>query len=388
MPDVLPPPYVESEVQKELDKAAKDAKPLEGVHLISAIDKMAEKAKENESALMQEMEQLSGYALDIENGFRKVTKVLADIKTSGASADMRETCATLHKKWSEHHTEYVELLWRSREVAGKARSAVEDFSKTLLPYIQDPTETIESKKEELQNQKKKLDQDRIQAANISQSFNDLSDKVKTFTDDFEVVVKKFNIPAQKEKIKELDVQLQLLKDTLEGLNKKITILVAALAISAAAVGITGLLGFLCPYFWIGTAVAAVGAGVSGVMLIKAQQERDDTERLIKETEAKRVEAQADLEVMQALQAALTKIRPSAQEICTKLGAFASVWATIRADIQEIEEKIDYAENTTKEKLFLSRVKAIQTMYELLAKGLYKYERIVTKDNPIFEKVKQ
>ncbi len=28
------------------------------------------------------------------------------------------------------------------------------------------------------------------------------------------------------------------------------------------------------------------------------------------------------------------------------------------------------------------------MYELLAKGLYKYERVVTKDNPIFEKVKQ
>ncbi|KAK0216031.1 hypothetical protein IW262DRAFT_190374 [Armillaria fumosa] len=387
MSDVLPPPYVESEVQKELDKAAKDARPLEGNHLISAIDMMTEKAKENESVLIKEMEQLSGYGLDIENGFRQVTKVLSDIKTNGASDDMRETCTTLHKKWSEHHTEYVQLLWKSREVAGKARSAVEDFSKTLLPYIQDPTETVESKKEELQNQKKKLDQDRLQAANLSQNFNDLSDKVNTFTDDFEVMVKKFNIPAQKEKIKELDVQLQLLKDTLEGLNKKITILVAALAISAAAAGITGLLGFLCPYFWIGTAVAVVGTGVSGVMLIKAQQEKDDTERLIKETETKRDEAQADLEVMQTLQAALTQIKPSAQEICKKLGAFAGVWAAIRANIQDIEEKIDYAENTTSEKLFLSRVKSIQTMYELLAKGLYRYECVVTKDNPIFEKVK-
>ncbi|KAK0497708.1 hypothetical protein EDD18DRAFT_116111 [Armillaria luteobubalina] len=247
MPDVLPPPFVESEVQKELDKAAKDAR------LISAIETMTGTAQENERALIQEMEQLSGYALEIDNGFRNVTRVLSDVKTNGASDDVRETCTTLHQKWSEHHTEYVELLWRSREVAGRGRSAVEDFLKILL-YIQDPTGAIESKKEELQNQKKKLDQDKLQAANLYQNFDDLSFKVKTFTEDFEAMVKTFNLTAQNEKIKELGIQLQLLKDTLT------------------------------------------------------------------------------------------------QEICTKLGAFVSVWAMIRVDIHEIAVKIDYTENTTKEKV--------------------------------------
>ncbi|KAK0431653.1 hypothetical protein EV421DRAFT_1852789 [Armillaria borealis] len=384
MADVLSPPRVESKVQKELRKAAKDAKPLEGDQLISAIDTMTEQAEENESALIQEMKQLSDYALDIENEFRKVTQALTNVKTNVTSANMREKCTTLHKKWSEHHTEYVEFLWISCEVAGKARLAVQDFSKDLLPYIQDPTESIDSKKAELQNQKKKIDQDRSQAVKLSQKFNNLSDKINAFTDDFEAMIKKFNIPERDEKFEEFDVQLRHLNDTLKGLNKKITILVAKLAIYTPALGITALLGFLCPHFWIKTAIVTAGTGVSS--LIKAQQERDDTKRSIKETETKRDEAKADLEAMPALRATLTEIKPSTEEICMKLCAFSNVWATIRADIQEIEEKIDYAEITTNGKLFLSRVKAIQTLYELLAKGLYQYERVVTKNgNQIFAK---
>lgn len=164
---VIPPPYAKSEAQKELNKATEYATPLEGDRLIFAIDTLGEKARENESALINEMRQLSGYALDIENRFKKVTEVLSDIKMNGASANMRKNCTTLHQKWSEHHNEYVGLLWSSREVACKARSAIEDFSKTVLPYIQDPAETIESKKEELQNQKEKLDLDKNQAKNLS-----------------------------------------------------------------------------------------------------------------------------------------------------------------------------------------------------------------------------
>ncbi|SJL08289.1 uncharacterized protein ARMOST_11652 [Armillaria ostoyae] len=395
MANVLPPSYVESELQKELDKAIKEAKPLEGDELIFAIDSMADTAQENETALLREMKELSGYALEIDQDFRKISKLLSDIDTAGSSLGLGVVVSTFIGLWRGYHQEYVILLWESRKVAGKARSAVENFSADLLPYIADPTESIELKKKELENQKQKLQEDSASAQNMSQRFTDLSENIKNFSDEFR---SKMPISNQEEEIKRLDKELCELKMTLEELNKQANL--TFFNIGEDANKCLPDHGSHCcsgGFYQEGGCSRIVRAHLPRLLDSHSYGWHQDsyvgrfagqvTEQSIKDTERKRAMAEADLMVMQAIHATLTEIEPTTAEIYKKLGAFASVWATIRADIQEIEEKIDYARNTTAEKMFMSKVKAIQKMYDLLGKALYQYERQVTLDNHIFMSIK-
>ncbi|KIK94658.1 hypothetical protein PAXRUDRAFT_435043 [Paxillus rubicundulus Ve08.2h10] len=84
--------------------------------------------------------------------------------------------------------------------------------------------------------------------------------------------------------------------------------------------------------------------------------------------------QACLSQMVNLQSALEDTAPIVHEVTTKLGAFASVWAAIAADIRQIAHSSQScSESETSHVLFTRRVEMLEAMYQCLSDALRYYQ---------------
>ncbi|KAI0069788.1 hypothetical protein K474DRAFT_1670680 [Panus rudis PR-1116 ss-1] len=93
---------------------------------------------------------------------------------------------------------------------------------------------------------------------------------------------------------------------------------------------------------------------------------------------------ADIAAVQELKAGLENSQGNFDIIITRLGAFATVWATIRADIQAIEEKLEYAHNTGSWTLMHGRLNTAAKLYAALGKALRQYQISVNPDQKMFK----
>jgi hypothetical protein len=95
------------------------------------------------------------------------------------------------------------------------------------------------------------------------------------------------------------------------------------------------------------------------------------------TEYEAIKAEYDLEraclsQMVKLETTLHDSRPLVQEVTTKLGVFASVWAAITADIRKLKNSLHRAEDPASQ-LFILRVQRLEKMYGYLSQALRHYQ---------------
>jgi len=377
------------ETQRELQEALNHAKPVSDKETITQLKKLEAEVSTPAAnkALIDEINDLSGYALSIDTSFYNIEVIFNSIKTSGTSVSLQNDVSALNTTWKTYRQNYIDLLWKSREVAGKAQAAADDFAKDFIGFLSDDEVSLTEKKKEIVNYIAKLDRDEKASQDMSQGFSNLQKNIGTFQSDWKKVVEKHDMKTLAKDIAQLDSDINILEGTLADLEKKIKDLAIATGVLAASAGITFALGFICPAFWIGTLFSVIGVAVTATLLSKAMTERDQCQRDINSKKAQRAEKAADLEAVKQLQAGLTKSEGDFVSIIEKLGAFAGVWATIRADIQAIEEKLDYTHSTESKTLFKTRLNTAAKLYETLGKALRQYQVVVNGENPIFKNKK-
>ncbi|KAI0072340.1 hypothetical protein K474DRAFT_408476 [Panus rudis PR-1116 ss-1] len=214
------------------------------------------------------------------------------------------------------------------------------------------------------------------ARDMSQGSSNLRKGIQDFIEDVETILDGYDISGAERRIKELDSEIKDLLSDLNEIRIKVGELSRQLDVAIAATSASGIFGFLCPVWWIGTAisVAQIPALKAQLSAVKAQQDQTIQQINIKESERARL--QADIQTISRLRTTLDECAPDMETIETKLGALSTVWAAIRADSQALLEKLEHAGDTESETLFALRVKTVQEMYQKLLTALETYRDLV------------
>ncbi|TCD67844.1 hypothetical protein EIP91_011906 [Steccherinum ochraceum] len=341
---------------------------------------------EAEKTLKDEMAALAGAAFEVDGSFNRIMKMFEKVETAGASPELIRDVRTLTSTWDGHHMRFTQLVWRSREVAGKAMAAADDFCRDFVPYLAADDVPLAEKKKEIDHYMAELERDEKASQDMSQGFTDLQKNVDAFQTEWRRVVQKYNLDAMNRRIDELNTLVKNLETTLSDLNKKIKDLTVAIKAMSAVSGILGFLSFICPIFLIGGLIGVSSVAVARSLKAKAENERNKVTGDIARNKAERAQIQATLKAVQQLKAGLDGSQMDFNIISAKLGTFAHVWAVIRADIQAIKEKLDYASGTDSKALFKARMNNATKLYASLAIALREYQNLVTNDHPMFMKL--
>jgi len=73
--------------------------------------------------LRNDIEELCSATLTIDTAFKDIGEKLSQVTKEQMKRERYKTCYDLETRWKQHHKTYKQLLWRSREVAGRAQFA-------------------------------------------------------------------------------------------------------------------------------------------------------------------------------------------------------------------------------------------------------------------------
>ncbi|KAF8838121.1 hypothetical protein BDN67DRAFT_972033 [Paxillus ammoniavirescens] len=114
---------------------------------------------------------------------------------------------------------------------------------------------------------------------------------------------------------------------------------------------------------------------SGFQYLEGLRKRESAVREYKAIKNEYDLEHACLRQMVNLQSTLDDARPIVHDVTTKLGAFASVWAAITADIGALQESLSYVRNPNSKvrKLFSARVQTLENLYGCFSEALRYYQ---------------
>ncbi|KAH7885055.1 hypothetical protein F5I97DRAFT_1928473 [Phlebopus sp. FC_14] len=335
------------------------------------------------TALLQEIESLSGAALVVDKSFYEVTRRLTSITNKQQRGDeLSSTCSGLLSRWTKHHQDYKDLLWQSREAAAKARGIVDEFRTHVLPSLCDDTNTVVEKQNIIRRQEKAIENNALESQRQSQAFRDFSEALNTYVFDFSEVVESFDLGEQNEKIRSLNERLRPAKVELDAINREVKRLVLALAGKLVITGIAVWLATMAPQWWAtviadGPQVAGTdpfGVRSSGALLLQTVMERQAVANIYNSIKLEQDKEQAKLNQMSQLEATLDNSRPVVEEMCAKLGVLVSVWSFMTADLREIQHALSYTtNNATMSPDFVHRIERLKKLYGYLSQALRHYQ---------------
>ncbi|KAG6375764.1 hypothetical protein JVT61DRAFT_2614 [Boletus reticuloceps] len=332
-----------------------------------------------EEVLRLEIERLCTATLIIDQAFYDVGRKLSDVsKEQNKSVDLYNTCQTLETQWRGHHTTYKDLLWRSRKFAGEAQAVVDDFRELVLPALRDQTRTLSEKKEIIREQLEVLQRISQPSQNLCQEFLDFGRALDTYIAEFSSAVEGLTIGEQSEKVDGLRERLHSARDAMEAVSRELRELGWKFAADVAVTGIALLLAFVVPTWW-ATLVCGTGFAIKFKDVARSRPRFFGAWRRfdLAATEHEAIKAEyererACLNQMVKLESAFHNSRPLVQEVTTKLGLFASVWAAITADIRKLKISLECAEDAASP-LFILRVQRLERMYGDFSQALRHYQ---------------
>jgi hypothetical protein len=211
-----------------------------------------------EEALCLEIEKLCTTALTIDEAFYDIGRRLSDAsKEQNKRVDLYDTCHTLETQWNEHHLTYQNLLWRSREFAGEAQGAVDDFRELVLPSLRDRDRTRSEKQEIIREQIQVLQDTSQPSQNLCQEFLDFGRTLDTYIIKFTLVVEGLGIGEQSQRVIGLEDGLRGARAAMEVVSQEVKELGWKFAADVAVAGIALLLAFVIPTLWAKLADVAV-----------------------------------------------------------------------------------------------------------------------------------
>ncbi|KIJ67120.1 hypothetical protein HYDPIDRAFT_26521 [Hydnomerulius pinastri MD-312] len=349
-----------------------------------------------QNALSEEIGRLSIAALTIDQAFHDVGRKLAEAtREQHRCVDLYQTCSDLEAQWSQHHRTYQQLLWRSRQAAGEARGAVDEFCEIILPSLRDPAVALGGKQEILREQMEELRDRSKTSEGLSQEFVDFGRTLDTYISDFSQIVEGIGLLDQNEKVRILVNRLRPAKHTMDTICEEVKQLAWKFTGDVVMTGVAILLAVVAPMWWARLAEAVV-AGMDGycakdscVQLWDGLRRREGKYpilrycstflRMVSQVATREYNIikseydaeQGRLNQMVKLESTLHDSRPVVHDVTTKLGAFATVWAAITADLRSIEVALSFSNPSSQ--LFIRRIERLERLYGYLSQALRHYQ---------------
>ncbi|KAH8101574.1 hypothetical protein BXZ70DRAFT_933934 [Cristinia sonorae] len=381
----IPPEYAQT--HKDLQNAIDNPVQVPEDQLIRSLASFTATlaSSQSESNLAEEIDRLAGSTLIADAAFDRIRDLFNEMRGGTASPSLKADIDTLRKTWSKHRDTYSDLLWESRTAAGKARAAADDFAKDFATYLSDMSVSVAEKKREISRYQAKLEHDGQTSSSLAQAFLTLKTDINTFQEEWRRIVKKHDLNIMVARIAEIDGEIATLQNTLADLGHKIDSLTSSLNAGAGSSGVLGILGWLSPIYIIGNLLGLIGgsSGASQETLDAAKAEKDDVQRKIARLQEERRLLSANIPTAKMLESGLAKSDADLHDICSRLSSLGTVWGIIRADLQSIKEKLDYVGQTESVQLFQQRLNTAAKLYDVLGKALYRYERAVNLQHPMF-----
>lgn len=157
---------------------------------------MKEDLTSKDSDLPTVIKMLSNSILYADDIFFLIEKKLGVVSISDQSSEsLRKDAERLLSTWKGHHSAFVKLMWRSRDVAGMAESAAKDFSKSILVFLMLPKERVGTGTKLAYADKYvlKLTQQEADGLDLTDSIIELQKNIKYFQADWDEVIKKQNL---------------------------------------------------------------------------------------------------------------------------------------------------------------------------------------------------
>ncbi|KAF8838124.1 hypothetical protein BDN67DRAFT_125164 [Paxillus ammoniavirescens] len=169
-----------------------------------------------ENVLRNDIEQLCNAILTIDKAFYDIGQKLSQATKEQKKRDeLYKTCYDLETRWKQHHESYKKLLWRSREVAGKAQFVIDDFSKVFLPCLRDSSTTLPERRQLVQKYVQKLEEKSETSQNLSQEFLDFVGTLEAYIADFSLAVEALGFREQTEKCHTIESRLHPAKAAMD-----------------------------------------------------------------------------------------------------------------------------------------------------------------------------
>ncbi|KAH7924433.1 hypothetical protein BV22DRAFT_1035109 [Leucogyrophana mollusca] len=300
-------------------------------------------------SLVDETFDLHQHALSVQRSFGEVKEALAglSLRNSSLNPAFRRKCTGLQRSWDSLHKDYVALLWDSREVAGKARAILRDFSSMFLDYIIDPNIRQDRKRADLR-QMEKLVEDQGGTLKMCQHVKSLDAEMSKFHQELKLVVDEFS-----EAVKDPGI-MSSVKHDMENISLQLDRIKSE--VSDASV----------------TDAPPNSAQIQQEHR-EAQKKLDVVQALFQKLPESIDKCRVDLNVARALQDALEVISPENASISQKLGVFSAVWETIRVDLLEIEKMHNDSKSPSDATLLRNRVDATKRTYSQIYDALAYYE---------------
>ncbi|KIK94661.1 hypothetical protein PAXRUDRAFT_435047 [Paxillus rubicundulus Ve08.2h10] len=222
-----------------------------------------------ESVLYNDIEQLCNATLTIDKAFYDIGQKLTQAtKEQKKCVELYKICYDLETRWKQHHDSYKKLLWRSREVAGKAQFAVDDFLKVFLPCLRNSSTTLPERQQLVQRYIQKLQEGSETSQNLSQNFLDFVGTLESYIADFSRAVEGLGFREQTEKCRILESKLHPAKAAMDCVFKEVRELGWKLAKDVVVTGITLVLSIVAP-MWSEKLAEVNGFSFASLFLIKS-----------------------------------------------------------------------------------------------------------------------
>ncbi|KAK0216030.1 hypothetical protein IW262DRAFT_1397502 [Armillaria fumosa] len=185
MSDTPPPPYSEKDLYEKLaESTSRDLNSEELANAQSALAKAADNPN-NSGRTVKEINSLIREGVDLDSRLQEIHNLV--VKAGLSSED----------KAKQLRDVYIGLLWRSREVAGKALGAVKEFKGDMLELLMDPDETPQSKITDLTETWNVIKTKGVEAQKQPHEFNSL---LKSLSEYSKTVQQEISAEESKEKV--------------------------------------------------------------------------------------------------------------------------------------------------------------------------------------------
>ncbi|KAI5985024.1 hypothetical protein EDD15DRAFT_2374535 [Pisolithus albus] len=322
---------------------------------------------ESKSALRKAVQDLGDSAYSIEICFNNVADGLRKAQAQGTQAQSKKL-QKYADDWAAHQkagslcspvSEYVDLLWTSRRIAGHARVIAKDFAGDFLGLMEATDITLGEKKAEISAYRKQLDEDAKKSSDLSQRFDGLRRAVENFESDVMEFLKaghslEAELQATLSNVAEIKRQISQLDMTLLR-SIRFSLGTAGIALGAIALSV------LCPPLWF-IPITMGAVSVKKGKLVELKKRRVQLE-----------EQTRDLEGLQKIHPILDPLKSDIDLIKEKLAVFGQIWQLIHADLSAVEKDLELATNAVGVALFKRRLQTTSKAYALLADALYQYE---------------
>ncbi|KAF8310730.1 hypothetical protein DL93DRAFT_1568303 [Clavulina sp. PMI_390] len=341
MSDDAPPSYDEAkarEFEKELAKAFLD----ESVRGQFVLD----------------IDRFTSTTNDLLDKFRTVGDKLKEFDDLGLG---NEGSTPLNKTWAGYRERFVKLLNDSRSLAGEIADSCDVYLKVIVkPVANLPTSATEEEKQlkgieallrEIDTFCEEGEEIEQKASTMRDAFSTLAEDIKSFRDGFEKYGEKRKL-ANKEKMDNIDKEIEKLNDDLKELQGKITKLTYAMVGTGVATGVLATATAFFPLaslaiFIVGL-IAVTGEGIALAVLNKQASDIHDNIRGKQKQKANLVAENNKIDTIRTDLAQLNKNQ--IEGVLNSLEFFRVLWAQISSDVQSIKtylEKIKKRADRTK-----------------------------------------